>query len=313
MILLIVGMSLPVFMMPTGLIWLDGATYLLSASDILNGNEGGQGIPYGRTPLFPAMIALAFLLGGPTLEMAGLVVKLSIVLCALGTYGVGRLLHGRSAGLIAVATMLAAPYFVYFVRDVKLDGMSAGLMVVSLALFVAAQRLGARGAGKQVYAALSLSGFCLGLAVLVKETALVWFPLPLIMLLASRRSDWPKRTWCMVLFYGTFGLAVSWWFFSYYRETGRVYLLEVEASRLDLLMVGTGFTLLCGLALAYHWLQPIRRHRLEDSLHDLLPPFLTSGKSAALLVLIVFIAILTIALVPTGQPIASVQDVINRF
>jgi tetratricopeptide (TPR) repeat protein len=194
--------------------------------------------------------------------------------------------------------------------------MSTGLMLVSLALFVLARETQAGDPAKRIIVLQTLSGIALGLAFLTKETALLWLPLPLIVVLCSARQARRRELGQLGAFYGGLGLPVVWWFFSYHRQTGNLFLLGIPPGQLvQPLILAAGLCALLAVSVvsASHLLPPRQRLQLEDL--SLNQPVGVPGKGC-LVGVVVFLGFslgMTLALAPKGQPIVSLQDALGRF
>ena len=145
----------------------DEAVYAGQAASI-------AGVP-GFEPLFPifrahpllfqTLLSLDYRLGGG-LVLARAVSALLGVATVYVTFRLGRLLYGRTAGLLAALFMAAMPYHVVVSRQVLLDGPMT--LCATLTLYLVA-RFAATARSEWLYAAAG----AMGLTVLCKETSIL--------------------------------------------------------------------------------------------------------------------------------------------
>jgi 4-amino-4-deoxy-L-arabinose transferase-like glycosyltransferase len=175
-----------------------------------------------RGPVFPAILALDFKVAGYSLDHALWVSRLFALGSAALLLALGWRLFGREAGLLAAAFALASALLTLLGASLFLDGAQTFFLLLTLLLVhVALRDGGAHWA--------ALAGGAFGLAVLTKESALLWLPLPcLAVLLLGPAVDRPGR---LLVAYGLGLLAVAGWWWPYvYAVTGRVYLLGAPSS-----------------------------------------------------------------------------------
>lgn len=119
-------------------------------------------------PLAHLVGALGVFVGGKSPSAVILALNLVFVpLLAAGCYGVGRLVYGRQAGLLAGLTGLAVPMFVSQMHVAMVDPAEAAMVAVSAWAILASQRF--RRAGVAV-----LAGVLVGLALLTKQTSILF-------------------------------------------------------------------------------------------------------------------------------------------
>ena len=190
-----------------------------------------------RGPLFPALLAADFSVAGFSLDHARWVPRLFALGNAILLLALGWRLFGREAGLMAGATALVSSFLILMGTSLFLDGTEVFfLLLMLLFLHPALMASNARWA--------ALAGVSLGLAMLTKESAILWLPLPFVaMLLLGRAIDRPRA---LVAAYGAGVLLVAGWWWPYtYAVSGRVYLLGDLSQAAPWLGAGT---LIIGLA-----------------------------------------------------------------
>jgi hypothetical protein len=145
----------------------DEAVYAGQAAAIANDPELTEFFPVFRAHplLLQSILSLGFRLDvGEGFER--IVVASMGVATVLLVYELGRLLYGRSAGLIAALLMALMPYHVVVTRQVLLDGTMTFFATLTLVLLV---RFVVSGRAVWLYA----TGAAMGLTFLAKETSLV--------------------------------------------------------------------------------------------------------------------------------------------
>jgi hypothetical protein len=120
-----------------------------------------------------------------------------VPLLAAGTFGVGRLVYGSDrAGLFAALFALGTPMIVSEFHEFLLDPQQAALIAISVWAILASRRFERTGLA-------ALAGVLSGLAMLTKQTSVIFLLGPLAVVLA--RGGW--RNWRGILAFGG-GLAV---------------------------------------------------------------------------------------------------------
>ena len=145
----------------------DEAVYSGQAAAIAQDPALSQLFPVFRAHplLFQFFLALVYNFG--VNDLAGRLLSVGIGLATVYlTYALGRMLYGRTAGLIAAAILALMPYHVIVSRQVLLDGPMA--FFATLTLFLVAKFATTKRAA-WLYAA----GGAMGLTFLAKETAIV--------------------------------------------------------------------------------------------------------------------------------------------
>ncbi len=147
----------------------NAAKYLVQADRINHGLDPGLifGGLSARGPVFPLLIALSFRIFGASVGSAFLVVRVAFAVGIILTYLLGRVLYGNAAGLIA-ALLVSSSYGINLAAGyIDTDIVLPALILLFLLLYHHRLWLAA--------------GICLGLAILVKESAAVFIAIPLLM------------------------------------------------------------------------------------------------------------------------------------
>lgn len=145
----------------------DEAVYAGQAASIARHEELSEFFPTFRSHplLFQSFLSLGFLAGG--YDLFGRVMSAAVGLATIGlTFGTGRLLYGRTAGLLAALVIALMPYHVVVTRQVLLDGPM--VFGATLALYLLA-KFATSGRAAWLYAA----GGAMGLTFLAKETGIL--------------------------------------------------------------------------------------------------------------------------------------------
>lgn len=201
----------------------DESLYLSEAVAIAHGHLAySSGAPIvHRPPLFPATLAPLMALTHNNLDVA----RIMPVLYALGAlaalFTLGRVLFGSVVAAVGVVIAAAAAYPARLSTTFFVDTPATAFLLASAAALAYGLR---EGQGHARWCAFA--GGLLGVAFLLKETAIFWAPLPL--LLAAFDADVRTRlgmrgivAWCLA-----FGLAAAPWFGWVAWQTGGVYKLS---------------------------------------------------------------------------------------
>jgi hypothetical protein len=150
-------------------------------------------------PLGHIVGALGIFVGGDSSAAVILALNLVFVpLLAAACYGVGRLLAGPRAGLLAVIFGLGVPMIVSESHEAYVDPLQAALVAVSVWAILASRRFERAGIA-------ALAGVATGLAMLTKETTPIFLAGLLLVVLA--RGGW--RHWRGLLAYAVMLAAVA--------------------------------------------------------------------------------------------------------
>ena len=201
----------------------DESLYLSEAVAIAHGHLAySSGAPIvHRPPLFPATLAPLMALTRNNIEAARIVPVLYALAALVALFALGRVLFGSMAAAVGVVVAAAAAYPARMSTSFFVDTPSTAFLLASAAALVHGS-----GAGRAHARWCALAGGLLGVAFLMKETAIFWAPLPL--LLAAFDSDVRTRlgvrgiaAWCVA-----FALAAGPWFAWVAWQTGAVYKLS---------------------------------------------------------------------------------------
>lgn len=197
----------------------DESLYAAEALNIATGR--GLTYPTGepiihRAPFYPAMLAAVYKTAGPSLDHGYWLPRAATLVNALLLMLLARALFGPAAGLVAGALAAASSYLNGLGTTLFLDSVQLSFVLAALLLLWRAHQ----GGHFRGYLA---AGACLGAAVLVKESALLFVPLPLALILAAGRL----RGWKAGLAAWSAGVAIvalPWWGWVLW-HTGEVYQL----------------------------------------------------------------------------------------
>ncbi|MCI0889682.1 MAG: glycosyltransferase family 39 protein [Chloroflexi bacterium] len=215
-----VALAIPLLMAEPAALTSDESLYVSEGLNLAEGNgftySTGEAVIH-RGPVFPALLAVDFTIGGFSIEHAYVVPKLFALGSALLLLALGWRFFGREAGLLAGVLALASSLLTTTGSSLSLDGTQSFFLLLALLLLHPALK-----EGRPLYA--GLAGGALGLAMLTKESALLWLPLPfLAVLLLGPAVRNPGR---LLTAYGAGFIAVAGWWWPYvYAMTGEVYLV----------------------------------------------------------------------------------------
>jgi 4-amino-4-deoxy-L-arabinose transferase-like glycosyltransferase len=224
-VLLVLGCALPVLTAPRARLTSDESLYVSEALNIYQ----GRGPEYTtrrpvvhRAPLYPALLALEFEVGGPSLDGASYVPRVATVLNALLLVLFARMLAGPVAGCVAGVAAASSAYLNGLGASLFLDSVESTFVLVALVLLWLSQ---ARSSSRLALGA----GISLGLAFLVKESAVLFLPLPLVFaLVAGAGPGWRAR---FAAWLAGFGLATAGWWLWVLLRSGDVFLLGDPGAR----------------------------------------------------------------------------------
>ncbi len=255
-------------------------------------------------PMFPLLLAAIFRLTQLSVENALLIPKLFTCFNVLLVYLLGCQFSDRKAGLAGAIVASSSLYVHGFAARILLDSVQATFMLLSLTILILALE-------KQKQALFALSGVALGLGFLVKETALVWLPLPLTVALL----DGNRRGLLGSLAYWVgFGLTVIWWWIYYFAERGQIFLAQrfhggFNSMALPLAVLALLLIIASVILRRAQWRALLHRliERLSPELKSYLMPALGLGTLVAVCIM------LTVTLMPIGAPIHGFADVPDRI
>ncbi len=241
---LTLAVALPVLAAGRSRLTSDESLYTAEALNIAT----GRGLTYTtgtpishRAPLYPAILAVELRAGGLSLDRAYLVPGLAVVANALLVFWLARKLFGSLAGMVAGTLAASSPYVSGLGTTLFLDGLESTFILGSLIAYWRACE--APSLGRHVAA-----GCLLGIAFLIKESALLLLPLPLIMpLLAGRQRGWRAGIagWTT-----GFVAATGWWWAWVLWHTHAVYLLGSVNDQHTRLAVATAAAAVAAVAAA---------------------------------------------------------------
>src|SRR5450432_3001677 len=164
-------------------VWQGQPLYLLTTGKVLAPYLMAVFWPFQAGPLIGRFVVVL-------IEMVG------IAAC----YGVGKQLHSRQAGLLAMAFWILCPQLMFYERMALVDTNFASMAMLALWFAIRMIRSG------RVSAAI-WCGVVLALTVLAKLTGLVFLPIPImVFVLVSARIRWSRRIKLVALAYVICGL-----------------------------------------------------------------------------------------------------------
>ena len=218
-LVIIAGCSLPVFRAGPAPLTSDESLYTTEALNIATGK--GLTYPTGepivhRAPLYPAFLALVFKVDGVSLENAYLVTRLATLANAVLVFFLARSLFSSLAGLVAGVLAATSPYLTGLGTTLFLDGTQTTFVLASLLAFWHARQKGSLPLHV-------LAGVLLGLAFLVKESAILL--LPLAVFYGLLYGDEKGRNRFIIGWPGGFVAATGWWWAWVYLQSDSIYLV----------------------------------------------------------------------------------------
>jgi 4-amino-4-deoxy-L-arabinose transferase-like glycosyltransferase len=251
----------------------DESLYLAEGFNIAQ----GKGITYPsgepvnhRPPLYPALLAGSLKASDGSLESAYWVPKVFALFSLLLVYLLGRKLFGTVAGILAALMAGCGSLLNSLATTLYLDGTETSFMLLSLLLLLYAF-------DHRRALLFATAGGALGLAFLVKEAAILWVPIPLLLYLFVREYQVRRNLLGIALFEAAFVALAGWWWVWVYAHTGRIYLLgepspEVLAGLTPLALTGFGIAILGAASfLALRALRPLLSKTLQPVARSLHP------------------------------------------
>jgi 4-amino-4-deoxy-L-arabinose transferase-like glycosyltransferase len=252
--LLAVGLAVAFFFVPHLLdprfrVSWDGSFYLSEARYLYDG-QGYLAEPevtqLGRPPGFVALLATAFVVGGPSVEAAMWVVRLAGLAAAVAIAGMSYRMFGAGVALLVVAWAVTNEFFAeYFARILLLDMTQVALSLAFVWLVFEAARHGSL----RTYA---LTGVAFAAAFWVKESVLLILPLPVIAVLINPSWHTWRHARGLVAYGLTVGLLILPWFLFVFLKSGTLYRAD-SAARPDLLPLLAAVLTAGGLAGFWMW------------------------------------------------------------
>ncbi len=215
-----VALAIPLLTAEPAALTSDQSLYISEGLNLAEGNgftySTGEAVAH-RGPLFPALLATDFAIGGFSIDNAYVVPKLFALGSALLLLALGWRFFGREAGLLAGVLALASSLLTTIGSSLLLDGTQSFFLLLALLMLHPALK-----EERPLYA--GLAGGALGLAMLTKESALLWLPLPfLAVLLVGPAVRNPGRL--LAAYMAGFLAVAGWWWPYVFAMTGDVYLL----------------------------------------------------------------------------------------
>lgn len=209
----------------------DETLYLAVATSVADGHAprvpGGDPLTV-RAPLYPLLLGLSIASlgdpGGPDFTRVLVATGLAAALLALALVLWGRGVAGLAVALGGVALVYTGVPFLELAATLGIDLLAAALALTALCLL----EVGARRSSMRVAAA---GGLALGLAILVKETALVVAPVPVLVGLVRYRSDGPGFVRPLLAAYLAAGVVLLPWWVLYGFVEGRFFLTSLSGDR----------------------------------------------------------------------------------
>jgi tetratricopeptide (TPR) repeat protein/4-amino-4-deoxy-L-arabinose transferase-like glycosyltransferase len=261
----------------------------------------------GHPPMLPVILAFIFRLTSFSIENAMVVSKFFTWLNVLAIYYLGSKLMDRRLGFAAALIACSAIYTNTYATRILLDNLQSAFMLLSLVFLVQAFKT------DKTYHFL-VSGLVLGLGFLVKETSLLWLPLPLICAFLLKKG-WQGIVGS-IKFMIAFGLTIIPWWIYFYTQTGEIYLTHRPGRDFAFLIEPLGILLLFSLVVILVIPKLYRRYTGKEFNLELLARKVNSspmGLVIGLLLLLSACVFLTIAIMSLGAPIRDLYDAINRF
>lgn len=161
------------------------AIYLRQADKIMEGEETEMVFPdfdSTRGPLFPVLLATGFKLMGKTVHSASLVTRVFFSLGIILIYLLGRIFYGRAVGILA-SVLVMTSHGINFIAEFIDTDIVLPFFILLFVLFYYLSLSRSRR-----YFAI-LAGFSLGLALMVKESALLCLGVPLGMSILAPKGN----------------------------------------------------------------------------------------------------------------------------
>ena len=220
-IILLMGLTLPILASQPGTVDHDAIRYMTWALNILEGRGytdiDGTMVTV-RPPLYPLLLAALFHLAGASIFTAVWITKIfGICFNLLITYAIGRRLYGRVTGLLAGILLNGTIGLATLYNEIKIDPIIIVFLNLSILFLITAYQ------EKKLPLAI-LAGFLLGITFLGKDTALLWLPLPLYLILVTpsfrtkQHIEMAYLIWLLFIF-----TLVPWWVW-FYIQTGNIYM-----------------------------------------------------------------------------------------
>jgi 4-amino-4-deoxy-L-arabinose transferase-like glycosyltransferase len=230
-IILIVTLTLPAFFAGPARLTSDESLYSAEALNI----AAGKGLTYPsgepivhRAPLYPAMLAVERLLLGPEIENLYWLPRLATAANALLVYAFARMLFGPMAGFLGGVLAGATPYLNSLGTTLFLDGVLTTFVLLALLTYWKAFE------SRRIRLNL-LAGLLLGLAILVKESAVLFVPLAVVVPLLAGERHWVAGA---VAWAAGVSIAAGWWWVWVFVHTGTLFQVGGPGEPLVSVLIG---------------------------------------------------------------------------
>ena len=233
------ALALPILVTEPGALSSDESLYVSEGLNLAEGRgytyTSGEPVVH-RGPVFAALLAADFTVAGFSLDHAYWLPKLFALANVALMVALAWRFFGREAGLLAGALALASSFLLVMGTTLFLDGVQTFFLLSTLlCLHVALKHSSLPWAAG--------AGVALGLAVLTKESAMLWLPLPFVAtLLLGRAVERPQVL--LAAYAGGFLAVAGWWWPYVYAVTGQVYLLGAPGQAALSLSLAAGAILL---------------------------------------------------------------------
>lgn len=191
--------------------------YMNSALNIYQGkgyvSMDGSAILH-RGPLFPLMISLSYWLLGPSPWSAFWVIRIFCVISPIMIYFLGKKLFDKWIGFSA-ALLILTSYSLNYWSYRHIDTVWPFFVLLSICLLV-------KGLEKQKVFFFVLSGIFLAISYLIKQPAILFLPLPLILLGLFAQNRTRKNALGVFLFFLVTILIVMPWILYVFNETNNL-------------------------------------------------------------------------------------------
>lgn len=165
----------------------DGSLYTSIGINLHNGNglTGPDWLPVrSARPGLPGLLAFAFSIFDVSIQTAFYATRIFYPLTIGVVFWLGNILSNRWCGLIAALLIVTSPSLSFWAALIHLDHIMPFFMLLYLGFSY-------KGLQTQKLSHFVIAGFCLGIGFLVKEVALLVFPVPWLTWLFTK--NWRNR------------------------------------------------------------------------------------------------------------------------
>ena len=196
----------------------DAAWYIANALNIYQGRgyvDTDWTPVLNRGPVFPLLIAASFTLFGPSVLHAIWVVRVFFVLSIMLIYLLGLKSYGKWPGFIAALLVLSSYQINRYASYVLVDVVLPFFVLLFIYLLSWAFE-------RKTVPWFLASGVVLGIAFLVKEMAIVFAPIPFLILLFTAEHRHRRELLLALVSLGGFGLVLLPWVLHVLRVSGDI-------------------------------------------------------------------------------------------